>query len=325
MCDLTRATESALILIIQEVCAMTLDLIITTHNRVGLLTKCLASVEAARLPAHLSITVFVVDNRSSDNTREAVLAFRGRTHLHVEYIHTTRPGKSASLNDAIPRTEAELLGFIDDDETLDPTWFEVVEREFMQGHSIDFVGGPYLPDWEHSPPDWLPENFRGAVGIVPRVHRVEFSRDFEGILMGGNAVIRRRALERVLPYPEKLGKIGGTIRSGEDEVIYHRLLAIDAKGVVVPDLIVQHWISAERMTKRHYRRWTLGRGVSVGMQLRERGFRDPALLGIPRYYWGAMIRSILPSIFSRSEKNRLSAQLRILDCFGTLYGRHLYR
>jgi len=67
--------------------------------------------------------------------------------------------------------------------------------------------------------------------------------------MGGNAVIRRATLERVLPYPERLGKIGNKIRSGEDEVIYHRLLDIGARGIVLPDLIITHWIPAERMTR----------------------------------------------------------------------------
>lgn len=304
---------------------MILDVVIPTHNRSGLLARCLESVERARVPAELSIAIHVVDNRSTDDTKEVVLDFQRRSHLPVHYFFAPRRGKSAALNDAVPKMTAEVLGFIDDDEEIDPSWFEVAYREFSGDSSIEYIGGPCLPNWEMDPPDWLPEGFRGVIGIVPRPDRVPFSHNFEGMLMGGNVVIRKSTLERVLPYPEKLGKFGKKIRSGQDEVIYHRLLAIGANGMVVPDLIIRHWIPAERMTKKYHRRWALGRGISVGMQLRERGFREPPLLGIPRYYFGAMIRSGIPAFFSTSAKKRLAAQLKILDCVGTLYGRHFYR
>ena len=303
---------------------MNLDLIIPTYNRSLLLLRCLESVERTRVPTELSVTVYVVDNNSTDNTKEVVQDFQKRSHLPLRYIHVLRRGKSAALNDAIPQTSAELLGFIDDDEQIDSFWVEVAKREFTGEASTEYIGGPYLPDWEHTPPDWLPEAYRGAIGVALRSPRAPFSRDFEGMLMGGNIVIRRETLLKVLPYPEQLGKIGNKIRGGEDEVIYHRLLAVGAKGMVVPDLIIHHWISAERMTKKYYRRWVLGRGISVGMQIRERGFRERGLLGIPRYYFGALVHSIVPALLSTSEKPRLLAQLRILDCVGTLYGRHFY-
>lgn len=303
---------------------MNLDLIIPTHNRSRLLSSCLNSVEKARIPTGLTLRVFVVDNNSTDDTKEVVKTFQEHSALPIHYLFANRRGKSAALNDALPQTSAELLGFIDDDEEIDPSWFEVAYREFTNDPSMEYIGGPCAPNWEHEPPDWLPDEYRGAIAVVLRPNRVPFSSEFEGMLMGGNIVIRRATLLKVLPYPENLGKFGKKIRSGQDEVIYHRLLALGAKGMVVPDLIIYHWIPSERMTKRYYRRWVLGRGISVGMQTRERGFREPGFLGIPRYYFGSMLRSIMPALFSRTEKERLTAQLHILDCVGTLYGRHFY-
>ena len=137
-------------------------------------------------------------------------------------------------------------------------------------------------------------------------------------------VIRRSTLQKVLPYPVELGKIGAKIRSGMDEIIYHRLLKIGARGVVVPDLIIYPWIPASRLTKRYYRKWAVGRGVGVGFQLRERGFPEPGLLGIPRYKFGDAARGFRSMLAARSERERFTAQLAILDCLGTIYGRHLY-
>jgi glycosyltransferase involved in cell wall biosynthesis len=303
---------------------MYLDLIIPTYRRAHLLNECLKSVFLATRPKGLNITVIVVDNNSGDNTREVVQPFLERPELPCRYIFVGRPGKSAALNEALAQTNGELVGFVDDDEQLDPAWFEVAYREFSAIAQIDFIGGPFVPNWERAAPDWLPVAYPGAIGIVLRPARTTFSHEFRGMLMGGNAVIRRTTLERVLPYPEQLGKIGNKIRSGEDEVIYHRLLGIGARGIVVPDLIIHHWIPAERMTKSYFRRWIVGRGISLGSQLRERGFKEPGLLGIPRYQFGACFRALWPMLTAKSQRERFTAQLSVLDCFATLYGRHFY-
>jgi glycosyltransferase involved in cell wall biosynthesis len=303
---------------------MDIDIIIPTYNRAYLLKDCLRSVFAATRPKGLNITVIVVDNNSGDNTREVVQPFLERPELPCRYIFVGRPGKSAALNEALAQTNGELVGFVDDDEQLDPAWFEVAYREFSAIAQIDFIGGPFVPNWERAAPDWLPVAYPGAIGIVLRPARTTFSHEFRGMLMGGNAVIRRTTLERVLPYPEQLGKIGNKIRSGEDEVIYHRLLGIGARGIVVPDLIIHHWIPAERMTKSYFRRWIVGRGISLGSQLRERGFKEPGLLGIPRYQFGACFRALWPMLTAKSQRERFTAQLSVLDCFATLYGRHFY-
>jgi glycosyltransferase involved in cell wall biosynthesis len=303
---------------------MDLDLIIPTYNRAHLLNECLKSVFLATRPKGLNITVIVVDNNSGDNTREVVQPFLERRELPCRYIFVGRSGKSAALNEALTQTDAELVGLIDDDEQLDPAWFEVAYREFSATQTLEYIGGPYWPNWEVSPPDWLPPTHPGVIGIVLRPERVAFSAEFNGMLMGGNVVIRRMTLQRVLPYPEKLGKIGSKIRSGMDEIIYHRLLKIGAKGMVVPDLIIYHWIPAERLTKRYYRKWALGRGIGVGYQLRERGFIATGLFGIPRYKFGAAVRGLRSMLIARSQQERFIAELSILDCFGTLYGRLFY-
>lgn len=304
---------------------MNLDLLIPTYNRAPLLRSCLRSVLRAARPKGLQIKVTVIDNGSTDGTQEVVDSFAAQRQVCIQYVLVLRRGKSAALNEALSQTDAELVGMIDDDEQIDPAWFQVVHREFSVDLGLEYIGGPCAPHWERIPPNWFPARYGGVVGVAPRPERIAFSREFKGMLMGGNAVIRRRTLQRVLPYPEHLGKIGHKIRSGEDEVVYHRLLDIGASGVVVPDLIIRHWIPAHRLTKRYFRRWTVGRGISVGSQLRDRGFGERSLLGIPRYMLGSALRGFGLMLSSRSPTERFTAQLSILDWVATLYGRHCYR
>jgi glucosyl-dolichyl phosphate glucuronosyltransferase len=303
---------------------MDLDLIIPTHNREHLLDECLKSVLRASRPAELNLTVVVVDNNSSDKTRAVVEPYLRQSDVRFRYLFVSQPGKSAALNTALEQTDGELVGLIDDDEQLDPEWFQVACREFSSDPTLEYIGGPCHPNWEIAPPEWLPSAWPGVIGVVLRPERAVFSAQFNGMLMGGNTVVRRTTLQKVLPYPLELGRIGGKIRGGMDEIIYHRLLKIGAIGVVVPDLIIYHWIPASRLTRRYYRKWALGRGVGVGFQFRERGFPEPGLLGIPRYKLGDAARGLRSMLVAHSAEERFAAQLAVLDCLGTLYGRLLY-
>src|ERR1700722_11193678 len=146
---------------------MDVDLVIPTYNRAVLLERCLDSVCRAIRPKGLNLVVVVVDNNSSDNTKEIVDLFLKQRDLPIKYIFVGRRGKSAALNEALAQTDSELVGLIDDDELLDPAWFEVADREFSADPMLDYIGGPCRPDWERLPPDWLPSAYPGAIGIVP--------------------------------------------------------------------------------------------------------------------------------------------------------------
>jgi glycosyltransferase involved in cell wall biosynthesis len=304
---------------------MNLDLIIPTHNRSGLLANCLDSVLKATIPFGLNVTVYVVDNNSTDNTKAVAQSY---ADWGIRYIFVGRPGKSAALNDVLDQSDGELVGFIDDDEQIDSTWFEVAYREFKSAPDLGFIGGPYLGNFEEQPPHWLPDSYNGAVGVIIRPEtnnvlpkRQQYDKDGTKILMGGNAIIRRSVLNQVLPYPETLGKIGNKIRSGEDEVIYHRMLELGIKGMLIPDLIIHHWVPSSRLTKGYYRRWVVGRGIAQGSQLRERSFSEASLFGVPRYRFMIAVKSLF-AMTHPSHRKRFTAQLNILDCVSVLYGFH---
>jgi glycosyltransferase involved in cell wall biosynthesis len=303
---------------------MRLDLLIPTYNRMHLLPGCLQSVLDARLPDGMKVTIVVIDNNSKDGTRDVIKSFSRDSTLHVEYVYAGRQGRAAALNAGIAATGSEFVGMIDDDEFLDKGWFEVVVREFSRDAELEYIGGPYHPKWMSEKPEWLPPSYPGVIGIVRREEERYFDREFCGMLMGGNVAIRRSTLAKVMPYPEKYGKIGNKARGGEDEVIYHRLLDLGAKGKVVPDLVIYHLIPQERLTKSYYRHWVWGRGMALGAQLRERSGTIPNLLGIPRYKFGAAARGLKAVLARKSQSERFTGELDVLDWLGTLWGRFFY-
>ena len=111
---------------------------------------------------------------------------------------------------------------------------------------------------EQAPPAWLPRDHQGVIGVVDAGSEIiPYDEHYPGILMGGNAVIRRSAILKVGLYLTSLGRTGERLLAGEDEDMYRRLLASGAKGLYLPQLKIYHLIPATRLTKN-----TIGSGPS---------------------------------------------------------------
>src|SRR5579862_2754207 len=136
---------------------MRLDLLIPTFNRADMLRECLESV--VRSTASCDWRVTVIDNNSSDNTKDVVKTF---DNARVRYLFESSQGKSAALNAGIQASDCDVIGMIDDDERLHPEWFDTAAK-WMQDSRVDYIGGPYFGLWLAERPNWLPEGFDGVI------------------------------------------------------------------------------------------------------------------------------------------------------------------
>lgn len=309
---------------------MRLTVIVATYNRKELLDRNLASLLAAPIPAGLDVRVTVADNNSNDGTAELVHEWQPRFNGRLDYLFEPVQGKSKALNTAIAATDSDLVATIDDDEEVEVTWFETIAENFSDP-SVDYIGGPCLPRWEAESPDWLPENYRGVVGWVEGGSvRVPFDDDFPGMLMGGNAVMRREILDKVGGFSTALGRTDTRLLSGEDEDLYQRLRAIDARGYFIPELVIHHFVPRARLTRRYFRKWCFWRGVSQGLMDRDRRAPVKYMLGIPRWLFGTAARGagiklkgLLPA--SRDGARAFGGELDVITLMGFFYGKHWYR
>jgi glucosyl-dolichyl phosphate glucuronosyltransferase len=302
---------------------VTLDIILPTYNRATLLGTALDSLIEARRPQELSVTVFVVDNNSKDETAEVVRAYQQRLPW-LRYIFETQQGSSAALNAGIRGGTGELVAMINDDEEVDVHWFEVIQ-ELFQNTSFDFAGGPYRPRWGAGKPDWVCKEFGAVVGWVDGGDTAQqYGPAFAGMLMGGNAVIKRNVLNKVGPYNTTLGRIEG-LGACEDEDMFQRLLAKGFRGLYVPDLVIYHHIPAERMTRRYHRRWCWGRGTSMGILARTTKANATELFGIPRwkirYAAVGAWRALKGRLRSEGSNEAFWGELRVWDLAGYIHGK----
>jgi len=306
-----------------------LDVILPTHNRPHLLSRALDSLLAAEVPADLRVRIVVVDNNSTEAIRELVRAripdFNGR----LTYLFEPRPGKPYALNTGIAATDGDLVGLIDDDEEIDAEWYRSIATAFRDD-TLDFIGGRCVPRWGAERPAWVGPRYAAVIGWVDNgLEARDFGPSFEGILTGGNAVIRRAVLQKVGPYSTALSRTPTRLMGAEDEHMYRQLLAIGARGRYLPDLIIYHYVPAERLTKHYYRRWSFWCGVSRALIDVDYPAPVPYLGGVPRFLVGKAARDgfrALHALVTRqaAPDERFAAELNVWDLTGFVYGKHVY-
>lgn len=306
---------------------MQLDVVIPTYNRSLLLKKTLSSLLNARMPPGLEVRITVVDNNSSDDTRAVVLAEQAKSRIPICYVFEKQQGRSPALNAGVAATTGSHVGFIDDDEEVDESWYEQIASVFKDP-AVDFIGGSCVPRFETDLPAWLPREYNSVIGLVDGgTSRVPFDRNYPGILMGGNAVFTRETLQKVGPYSTSLGRSGKRLLSCEDEEMYERLLAAGARGMYVPELVIYHFVPTERLTKRYHRMWCFWQSVSSAVLDGLRPQTTPYVLGVPRYFYGRALRGMfrMVNVLNREPASRFSHELSLWELAGFFYGKHFYR
>src|SRR5450631_3403132 len=110
----------------------TLTILISSHNRAGLLERTLRYLNEARPPGDWSIDVLVAANACTDGTHafldRYVLDTTGSAtpsgRLRVRWVAEPKAGKSHALNCAVPLLNSEYVAFVDDDHRVDVTYLE---------------------------------------------------------------------------------------------------------------------------------------------------------------------------------------------------------
>jgi hypothetical protein len=102
------------------------SVVLPTRNRSDLLATAVASVQAQR---HAAWELLVVDDGSSDGTREALERTRDP---RVRWIRCEGVGPAAARNRALLEARGAVVTYLDDDNVLGPLWLHAVAWAFAK-------------------------------------------------------------------------------------------------------------------------------------------------------------------------------------------------
>jgi hypothetical protein len=80
--------------------------------------------------------------------------------------------------------------------------------------------------------------------------------------VGANLAVRRDVLDALGGMRADLGRLRGTLLSGEDHDLCQRAVAAGLRCEYRPELRVRHWVPAERTRLRYFLRWFFWCGVT---------------------------------------------------------------
>jgi len=213
------------------------SIIVCTKDRGAPLREVLDHLGRARVPEGWRVELLIVDNGSTDNTRQVVESARF-PDLDVRYVSEPRGGKVRAFAAGVAASAGRALLMTDDDVHVPPNWIEDMCRPILDGDADAVQGGIRIA--QHLERPWL----RGVLRYwVASVEDPEFPP--EG-LVGANMACRRTALEAVDPLDERLGP--GAAGFFEDTVLGWSLERAGYRKVFLPDVAVEHHFRPDRLT-----------------------------------------------------------------------------
>lgn len=225
------------------------SVIVCTRNGSRTLDQCLTSLENLRYP---SFEILVVDDGSSDTTREIILA-----HTKTRYLFQEPSGLSIARNLGADHAMGEILAYTDDDCVADQDWLTYLALAFRDP-AIAAAGGPNIP-----PPA---ENFSQACVIAAPggpAHVLLTDTTAEH-LPGCNLAVRKSAFTEVGGFLPKYHA------AGDDVDFCWRLVE---RGFVIgfhPGAMVWHY---RRFSIRAYFKQQIGYGNAEGLLLAQHSHR----------------------------------------------------
>jgi glucosyl-dolichyl phosphate glucuronosyltransferase len=229
------------------------SVVISTYNRCGQLGGALDAL-LAQDPG-VAYEVIVVDNNSTDHTRDVVAARLDRSP-HLKYVFEPRQGLPHARNTGVLSSQAPLVAFTDDDVRVGPEWVGTIKRAFDDNPDVDMIGGRVRPLWPGRIPGWVTPSQLGPFALGERGDapiRVS-AANAAPCLVGANFAFRREVFDRV-------GLFDPAYVKSQDREIQLRLWRAGGTGLYEPALAIRVEVPAERLTKKYFRYWYTTYGV----------------------------------------------------------------
>ncbi len=207
----------------------TLSLVICTRNRATQLQTCLNALK--KISTQQAWQLIVVDNGSTDNTKDVVSAFIQDFSITAHYVFEPQAGLSAARNAGWKAANTRYIAFIDDDCYPSENYIDMLLTAFHANPNAGFIGGRVLL---FDPTD-LP------ITIQTHAEKIEFSPRstiMAGTIHGANFAFTQAALNAAKGFDVLFG--AGKKYPCEDVDTMAEILRLGWAGIYEPSIVVYH-------------------------------------------------------------------------------------
>jgi glycosyltransferase involved in cell wall biosynthesis len=131
------------------------SVIVCTYNRAQFLRDTIRQLLEQDYRADL-FEIIVVDNGSTDQTRQVVQSFFSPRGIPLRYIKETRRGVTFARNRGAKEAHYPYLAYLDDDCSVGSDWLSQLLSGFAIDERVSIVGGLVEPEYDgQQVPNWL--------------------------------------------------------------------------------------------------------------------------------------------------------------------------
>lgn len=255
------------------------SIVIPTYNNSEILNICLEYITKLN-PPKLGYEVLVIDNGSTDKTKEIIKSYENKISS-LKYIFDETPGLLTGRHVGALKSKGEILCYLDDDSFVDKNWLVEIEKTFSKPDVV-LVGGNNLPLFEVRAPRWLKyfwSDFKygkclcelSLISFFPKVMSVP-----AWFVFGCNFIIKKEILFKFGGFnpdcmPENLQKFQG---DGET-ALSCKLNQSGHTAQINPRIRIFHFVSKKRMTIDYFRKRAFYQGIcdSFSKLRKEKGYK----------------------------------------------------
>ena len=264
-----------------------LTVVFATRNGMRTLSAVLGAYCQLEIPTG-GWKLIVVDNASTDRSREITTAFQDR--LPLAYLYEEKLGKNVALNTALAHVEGDLVVLTDDDVFPRPDWLVRmrIAADTLPAYSV--FGGVVLPRWEVTPPDWVLEWVPPGPVFTLTPPSLDEGAMNPRLVFGPNMAVRTEVFNRGFRFDAAIGPQGANYAMGSETEFVIRLAQHGYSAWHVRDAVVEHFIRDFQM----HRSWILRRALRFGRGQYRLTHTDqrpgtPTWIGIPRHLFKEML------------------------------------
>lgn len=261
---------------------MFISIIIPTKNRIFMLKDTIDSLTSQTLDKD-NYEILIIDQSTDNKTRDLVGSLGEEKNINIKYFYNTIPGLHSSRNIGAKLAKGDVLFFTDDDIIANRYYLEVISEGFGNDNDIAIMTGKIVPLYEGDVPEWIDffwQDYKSGKYIWQISlldlgdESIEINPD---LVFGCNYIIRR---DLFIKYkgtnPDAFSK--DLIKySGSSEIaLSYKIRDAGLKIIYEPELLIQHKVKNERLTKRYFYERNYFEGIKKSyFDIRKTGKRLP--------------------------------------------------